>query len=93
MDYVAAVKAAKIKVTVRKGAGYAVEAAIPLSALGFKPSDGLKLRGDFGVTHGNEGKQTTLRTFWSNQAVGIVDDDVFELKLQPGNWGGLRFDE
>jgi len=45
------------------------------------------------VTHGNEGNQTTLRTFWSNQSTGIVDDDVFELKLQPGNWGELRFEE
>ena len=72
--------------------GYVVEAAIPLAALGIKPSDGLVLRGDFGVTHGDAaGKDTVLRTHWSNQATGIVNDEVFELKLEPKNWGELIF--
>ena len=72
--------------------GYTVEAAIPLAALGLKPADGLTLRGDFGVTHGDAaGKDTVLRTYWSNQATGIVNDEVFELKLEPRNWGELIF--
>ena len=92
MDYVAVVEAAKVKVTVRERAGYVVEAAIPLSALGLKPSDGLKLRGDFGATHGGPGGQRTrLRTYWSNQNTGIVDDAVFELMMEPKNWGELVF--
>ncbi|HPD15250.1 MAG TPA: hypothetical protein PLE19_09880 [Planctomycetota bacterium] len=72
--------------------GYTVQAAIPLAALGIKPRDGLVLRGDFGVTHGDPaGKDTVLRTHWSNQATGIVNDEVFELKLEPRNWGELIF--
>jgi hypothetical protein len=72
--------------------GYTVEAAIPLATLGIKPTDGLVLRGDFGVTHGDAaGKDTVLRTHWSNQATGIVNDEVFELKLEPRNWGELIF--
>ena len=58
-------------------------------ALGLKPSAGLALRGDFGVTHA--GKRTRLRTFWSNQHTGIVDDAVFELMLEPKNWGEMTF--
>ena len=85
-------KDANIKVKIRKN-GYSVEAAIPLAALGLKPADGLKLTGDFGVTHGDpKGRDTVLRTYWSNQATGIVNDEVFELKLEPGNWGELIFE-
>ncbi|MGB2779983.1 MAG: alpha-L-rhamnosidase C-terminal domain-containing protein, partial [Phycisphaerae bacterium] len=51
MESVTVVEGAKIEV--KKGAkGYVVEAAIPLAVLGLKPADGLKLKGDFGVTHG-----------------------------------------
>ncbi len=85
----------RVQITVaihRDKKGYTVEAAIPLAALGIKPSDGLTLRGDFGVTHGDAaGKDTVLRTYWSNQATGIVNDEVFELKLEPRNWGELIF--
>ena len=94
MDYVAVVAGARIKVTRRIGKGYVVEAAIPLSALGLRPSGGLKLRGDVGVTHaGPGGQRTRLRTYWSNQKTGIVDDAVFELMMEPRNWGELTFQE
>ena len=92
VDSVELIKDAKIEVR-KSESGYVVEAAIPLAALGLQLKPGFATTGDFGVTHGNEGKQTALRTFWSNQATGIVDDDVFELKLQPGNWSELRFEE
>ena len=53
---------------------------------------GLTLRGDFGVTHGDPaGKRTRLRTYWSNQHTGIVDDAVFELMLEPKHWGEVTF--
>jgi hypothetical protein len=82
---------AKIEVKV-EGGRYKVEAAIPLSVLGLKPADGLKLHGDLGVTHGDTaGKRTRLRTYWSNQHTGIVDDAVFELMMEPKNWGELLF--
>jgi hypothetical protein len=72
--------------------GYTVEAAIPLALLGVVPGDGLTLRGDLGVTHGNkDGNDTALRTYWNNQGTGIVSDEVFELKMEPRNWGEIVF--
>ena len=56
------------------------------------PAAGQTLRGDFGVTYGDPaGKRTRLRNYWSNQHVGIVDDAVFELMLEPKHWGELSF--
>ena len=84
---------AKIDVKTSKNA-YIVEAAIPLKTLGLKISGGLKLRGDFGATHSDpNGQDTVLRTHWSNQATGIVSDEVFELKMEPRNWSELTFEE
>ncbi|NQT86969.1 hypothetical protein HQ560_09405, partial [bacterium] len=93
VESVTVVKDAKIHVRIHGNKkGYVVEAAIPLAALGLKPAAGLKLRGDFGVTHGDgAGKDTVLRTHWHNQSTGIVNDEVFELKLEPRNWGEIRF--
>jgi len=92
MDFVDVIAEAKIKVSVNPGKGYVVEAAIPLSALGLVPSAGLKLRGDFGVTHGDPaGQRTRLRTYWANQHTGIVDDAVYELMIEPKFWGELIF--
>jgi hypothetical protein len=86
-------KDAKIRASKKAdGKGYVVEAAIPLAALGLGSLEGLTLRGDFGATHSDtNGHETTLRTFWSNQATGIVNDEVFELKMEPRNWGKLIF--
>ena len=93
MESVLVVKGAKITVTKRNKA-YVVEAAIPLAALGFKPTDGMALRADFGVTHGDAGGQdTVLRTYWNNQKTGIVDDEVAELMMEPSAWGELIFRE
>jgi len=93
VESVEVVKDAKIVVETGKN-GYVVEAAIPLATLGVKLTKGMSLKGDFGVTHGDpNGQDTVLRTYWSNQATGIVNDEVFELKMQPGNWGKLSFEE
>ncbi|OPZ31320.1 MAG: hypothetical protein BWZ02_00280 [Lentisphaerae bacterium ADurb.BinA184] len=90
MDFVDAVADAKAEVKTQPGKGYLVEAAIPWTALGVTPAAGLVLRGDFGATHGDlAGQRTRLRTFWSNQHTGIVDDAVFELQMEPKNWGEL----
>ncbi len=94
MDYVDIVQEAKINVTVHPNDGYLVEAAIPFSALGLKPRAGLVLPADFGATHGGpDGGRTRLRSYWNNQHTGIVDDAVFELKMEPRNWGLLEFKE
>ncbi len=90
MDYVDILADAKITVK-PQGQSYVVEAAIPLAALGLQITDGLVLRGDFGATHGDTGNRTRLRSYWSNQKTGIVDDAVFELMLEPKNWGELVF--
>lgn len=72
---------------------YTVEAAIPLSTLGLKISSGLKLTGDIGATHSDSaGKDTVLRTYWNNQKTGMVADEVYELKMEPKNWGQFIFE-
>jgi hypothetical protein len=43
---------------------------------------------DYGTPAGDD---TLLRTYWSNQATGLVNDEVFELKMEPSNWGELTF--
>ena len=95
VEHVTVLAGARITVTPRRDKrGHVVEAAVPLSALGLKPASGLKLRADFGVTHGDKaGKDTVLRTYWQNQNTGIVNDEVFELKLEPQNWGEITFKE
>ena len=95
MDSVLEVKDAKISVTRKQdGKGYVVEASIPLQALELKASAGLSIRGDMGVTHGDKAAQdTVLRTYWSNQVTGIVNDEVFELQMEPRNWGEMKFVE
>lgn len=95
VESVVVVQDARITVKLRRDKkGYVVEAAMPLSAVGLRPGAGLKLRADFGVTHGDKaGKDTVLRTYWHNQNTGIVNDEVFELKLEPRNWGEITFKE
>ena len=92
MDYVDVVADAQIRIKASAGKGYVVEAAIPLAALGIAPKPGMVLRGDLGATHGDAaGQRTRLRTHWSNQETGLVDDAVFELQMRPKNWGELEF--
>jgi WD40 repeat protein len=91
MDYVDTLADAKISVKVRHD-GYTVEAAIPLESIGFKPEPNQIYSGDFGATHGDAGStRTRLRTYWNNQHTGLVDDAVFELAMEPQNWGELQF--
>ena len=95
MDYVAPVQDAKITLN-RRADGYTLEAAIPLTSLGIAPgslgtANAASLLGDVGVTFGNESGRTRLRSYWNNQGTGIVDDAVFELQIQPKNWGVFKF--
>ena len=94
MQSVKVLDAARIQVKADPGAKrYIVEVAIPLAALGLTPAAGLKLTGDFGVTYGNPaGDDTVLRSYWNNQATGIVADEVWELTLEPHNWGEIQFE-
>ena len=93
MDSVVPLADVKIHMKTRAD-GYVMEAAIPLAAFDIGELNGRTLPGDFGVTHSDPaGQDTVLRTFWSNQATGIVNDEVFELKMEPRNWGKLTFEE
>ena len=84
-------KSAKIHIALGENA-YTIEAVIPLSALGLSIKPGQKLRADFGITHSDpNGLDTTLRIWWNNQATAIINAEVFELKLEPRNWGVLEF--
>lgn len=93
MDYVTVLDSADIKVKVDpKNKMYVVEAAVPLADLGLKPDKTALYRADFGVTHGDPaGERTQLRSHWSNQQTGLVDDAVFELMMSPNNWGEVKF--
>jgi hypothetical protein len=91
VDSVEVLEAVQIKVTKGRD-GYLLEAAVPLTALDLKPTEGQTLRGDFGVTFGDAaGQRTRLRSYWNSQHTGIVDDAVFELMLEPKNWGEFVF--
>ena len=85
---------AKIEVKVdAKARRYIVEATIPLAEIGLKPASGMTVGGDFGATFGDpDGKDTVLRSYWSNQATGLVADEVWELVLEPKNWGRISFE-
>lgn len=93
MDYVSVLSSAKIEVKVDHATkSYTVEAAIPLKDLGISPINTALYKADFGVTHGDpSGERTRLRTHWSNQQTGLVADAVFELMMQPQNWGEVKF--
>ena len=37
------------------------------------------------------GSDTLLRTHWTNQSTGLVNDEVFELRMELITWGELLF--
>jgi hypothetical protein len=92
VDYVDVLPDARLKVKLEKDK-YVVEAAIPMASLGIEPKAGLTLGGDVGVTFNEtSGTRTKLRSYWSNQHTGLVDDVVFELQISPQYWGTFAFE-
>ncbi len=88
MEFVKILDNVKIETKIQPGKSYIVEVAIPMQQLGITIKPVLKLTGDVGATFSDpEGKDTNQRIYWSNQAAGIVADEVEELKMQPGQWG------
>ena len=82
-----------VKVTTRQDE-YTVEAAIPLETLGLEIKPGQDIAADMGATFGDKsGADTARRHYWSNRNTGIVDDEVFELRVEPRNWGKMVFVE
>ena len=82
-------KLASATIAVSRGTGeYRVEASIPLADLGLKPPG--MFRADFGVIYGDPGGAVNmLRSYWSNQATGLVSDVPGEIMLHPNLWGTL----
>ena len=82
------------KVMVNKSAGrYLIEIAIPLEAIGLKPSPGLVLRGDMGfISADAAGQINTARTYWANPNTNLVNDLPLEAWLSPNAWGQWTFE-
>ncbi len=77
----------------RTAKGYAVEAIVPLALLGLTPQKGTTYKIDFGILSAdNSGNGTLVRTYWANQATGIVSDVPSEIMLTPGLWGDITFE-
>jgi hypothetical protein len=92
VDYVDVLSDVTIKLKIDKEK-YVIEAAIPMTSLDLHPTPGLTLAGDVGVTFNEaSGTRTKLRSYWSNQHTGLVDDVVFELQLSPQFWGTFVFE-
>lgn len=90
VDEVRQISGAKIEVKTDPN-GYALTADLPLAELGLALSPGQKLRADFGVTFGDAaGTDTNLRSYWSNQNTGLVDDIPGEIMLTPNLWGTVE---
>jgi hypothetical protein len=93
VDRVTKLESARIKVRTEQG-GYLLTAAIPLADLGLPVRQSAILKGDFGVIYGDDaGSIDLLRSYWSNQATGLVNDVPGEIMLNPKLWGALRFEE
>ena len=73
---------------------YVLEAAVPLSALGFEPKSGELLRADFGVIWSDAtGRRNAARCYWANKAAGIVSDLPSETRMDPSQWGEFKIGE
>lgn len=72
--------------------GYVVEAAIPLSMIGLKPSENDRYRFDWGfLTTDDAGNAVLQRVYWANKATAVVADAPSEAQLNPHLWGHVRF--
>ena len=93
VDRVAQLQDARIAVDVHPDS-YEVIASIPLSDLGLPgASTSVTLRGDFGVIYGDaSGTVDQLRSYWSNNATGLVSDIPGEVTVVPKAWGILDFE-
>jgi hypothetical protein len=92
VDQVTELKSAQITVTPGDG-WYDLSVTVPLADLGLPPAgQPAALRGDFGVIYGDSaGSMDLLRSYWSNQATGLVNDIPGEVSITPRLWGTLNF--
>jgi len=91
VDAVKKLENARIAV-IKDNGKYTLEAAIPLSDLGLAAPSGKTFKADFGVIYGDpDGTINMLRSYWSNQNTGLVNDVPGEIMLDPKMWGTLQF--
>ena len=75
----------------RADKGYALEAAVPLEAIGFAPRPGLVLKADLGVIFSDPGgHRNVLRAYYANKQAAVVNDIPSEARLEPHKWGALK---
>jgi sugar lactone lactonase YvrE len=92
MDRVERIASASVVVKPTE-AGYDLEAAIPLEAVGWKVPAGATIRGDAGVLFSDDtGTKCLLRRYWSNRNTNIAADLPSETRLQPLEWGPVVID-
>jgi len=73
---------------------YSVAASIPLSDLGLKPAENMRLKLDWGViVTDSSGNSVMRRSYWANQATSIIADVPSEARLHPDLWGWALFHE
>ena len=89
-DHVAIIEEAKV--AIRRGKGrYVLEAAVPLSALGWNPAATPLTRGDVGVIFSDSGgSRNVLRLYYANRDTAIVNDIPSEARLTPDKWGIVK---
>jgi hypothetical protein len=91
VDSVTRLEHAAIAVSKQQGR-YRLKAAIPLADLGLHDLAGKTLKADVGVIYGDpDGHMNMLRSYWSNQNTGLVNDVPGEIMLTPAAWGSLTF--
>jgi hypothetical protein len=92
VDSVTELTSAKIAVQ-KTDISYTVTVDVPLADLGLPPAaTAADLLGDFGVIYGDEaGTVDDLRSYWSNQATGLVNDLPGEVRVNPKLWGTIHF--
>jgi len=70
------------------GANY--EFSVPLSALGLSNPSGKSFRGDAGIVL-SDGSRARARIYWHNKADSMCSDVPSEARLNPSQWGLLKF--
>lgn len=92
VDDVRRLEGVKPRVEKRAG-GYVVTVAVPWRELGVTAESlaGVR-RGDFGVIFGDAaGRVNVSRSYWANQATGLVSDVPGEVEPRPKEWGRVDF--
>lgn len=73
--------------------GFTATVAVPLETLGWQPTGGQTIKGDFGYVFGNsQGTRSVRRSYLFNRSftANVVDDIPHESRLEPAEWGEIE---